>query len=447
MLALAYTILASVTAQTVMTGGESCSVSNGHPENGGYYVIGFSYKDITADEDPHDDSTYGDHGQKADDYRWETGITYPDALPKSCTPSRYSSCTYPSEITNLLTAHTCAILRFMYAAGSGSTVWKMTNNDTFQACDFTGATQIDPVSGLTGANGETLVDFPFEQDHLDQIHYFASESGCAAGQKVAVLINEEYSNTYDSCYSMGTETSRVQHCDCDHQLKPGSLAEVCGTGFIDGCKKELPDDDSCCPGDDGEFAGSGYSGKYVNAGNCIPKSKAAAFEVDAKHTYEYCTDKKNKDECDGFLDGDCPWWRVYSYGSWTYNTLTDGCDAPCPAMLRYGGRGAKVEDKPTNYGCDCDNSTYTATCDIWYMVYHCKKLENGETKETEEIDKSTCRMSQQYAAFKKHFMSVDKNDKDMWDSWLTPPDDDDDDEKESSITAVAAFSLMLAVFA
>jgi len=427
-----------------LVSGQSCSIANGHPENDGYYVMGFSYKDVMADEDPNDKSTYGDHSQKADDYRWETGIDYPDAMPKSCTPSRYSSCTALSDTTSVLLAHTCAILRFMFTEASGSDVYKMTNNDTFQACDFTGAEKVDVVSGMTGSAGEKIADYPFEQDSIDQIHYFASQNNCAQGQKVAVLIIEEYSVTYDSCYSMGTETSRIQHCDCDFSLNEGGMAEVCHTGFVDGCRKELPDDTSCCNSDTAEFEGAGYSGKYVNAGNCIPKSRAAAFEKDAKDTYEYCTDKANKATCDGYLDGDCPWWRVYSYGSWTYNTLTDGCETPCPNMLRYGGRGSKVEDKPVNYACDCDNSTYTATCDIWYMVTHCKKLENGDTAGLpEEITASKCKMSQQYAAFRMHFESVEP---DMWDNWLVPVDDDDD-VADDSFTAVAAFGLMLAVFA
>jgi hypothetical protein len=428
-------------------GGGACSVSNGHPENGGYYVIGFSYQDIMAHQEPDDPSTYGDHGQKADDYRWQTDIDYPDALPKACTPSRYSSCTYPSELYGLLTAHTCSILRFSYKPDSGSTVYKMPDNATFQACDFTNAEKIDVVDGMKGADGETLVDYPFEQDAIDKIHFFASMDGCTKGQKVAVLINEEYGATYGMCHSMGTETARIQHCDCDHSLKPGSLTEVCGTGFIDGCKMELPDDTTCCPGDDGKYEGGGYSGAYVNGGNCIPKSKQEQFEKSAKETYDYCMTEANKAECDGYLDGDCPWWRVYSYGSWTYNTETDGCEKPCPNMLRYGGRGHKVEDKPSNYGCDCTNSTYTATCDIWYMVNHCKKLENGDKdKLPSEIDASTCGMSQHYAAFKAHFVK-ENPEPDMWEDWDLGIITTDKETQDESFTALAAFGLLFATLA
>jgi len=426
----------------VLSGGDSCSVANGHPENGGYYMMGFSYKDKMAHEDKDDTSTYGDHGQKADDYRWEKGITYPDALPKECKVSMYNPCTSITSTHSLMTAHTCAILRFSFKADSGSTVYQMTSNETFQACDFTDATKIEPLADLKGSNGETLVDFPFEQDAIDKTFYFASQDACADGQKVAVMIIEEYSNTYDACYSMGTETARIQHCDCDHSLKPGSLAEVCGTGFIDGCKKELPDDLSCCPGEDGKIEGSGMSAKYVNGGNCIPKSKQEKYEADAKLTYEFCTNPDNKAACDSYLDGDCPWWRVYSYGSWTYNTEEDGCDKPCPNMLRYGARGKKMEDKPSNYGCDCKNSTYTATCDVWYTTTHCKKLENGdkEHKFPEGIDANACGMSQHYAAFKAHFNQLPEVTPDMWDNW-------DGEVDTLGSTALAAFSLIFALFA
>jgi len=111
-------------------------------------------------------------------------------------------------------------------------------------------------------------------------------------------------------------------------------------------------------------------------------------------------------------------------------------------MLRYGARGKKMEDKPSNYGCDCKNSTYTATCDVWYMTTHCKQIENGnkEHKLPEEIDANVCGMSQHYAAFKKHFDTVKP---DMWDNWLV----DGPEPVQEGYTALAAFSLIFALFA
>merc|ERR1719321_229758 len=242
-----------------------------------------------AHKDGNDPSTYGDHGQKADDYRWSTTIEYPDALPKSCTVSRYSRCTSPTELYSLMGAHTCSILRFSYASGSGSTVYKMASNESFQACDFTGAEQIQEMDDkLPG--GENYVEYPFEQDSIDKIHYFASKIGCEDGQKVAVFIMADYSDTYDACYSMGTETSRIQHCDCDHQLNTYSMAEVCATGFIDGCRSNMADDLSCCP--DPKKAKYDRMTGYTDGGNCIAKSNELKYMVDAQATYNKCKESK-----------------------------------------------------------------------------------------------------------------------------------------------------------
>jgi hypothetical protein len=392
---------------SVQTDAAPCSTKNSHPETGGYYIVGFGYKDIMASEDSNDPSSYV--MQKADDYEWKIpgeGEGYPDAMPKFF-ESYYGS--YWGF--NVMGHHTCSILRFAWEPESGSTVYKMTNNDTFQACDFTGAVKIDELDDLL-PGGQKYAEYPFEQDAIDKIHYFASQSGCTEGQKVAVEITADYADTYDSCYGMGTETARIQHCDCDHSINTYTMAEVCGAGLHDGCMSEMPDDLSCCPDPtDVEYA----SRTYTNGGNCIPKSMQADMMASAKSTREFCTKAENKAECDEYLTGDCPWWRVYSHGGWTYNTLVDGADGHCPnTQLRYGGRGSKVEDLPVNYGCDGANSTYTQTCDMWYMTTHCDKLEAGDDEDLPaEITKSNCGMSQQYAAYKIYDAEPDK-----WDLWL-----------------------------
>jgi hypothetical protein len=437
-------VATSHSAATVVTdGATACSTKNAHPETGGYYIVGFGYKDIGAHEDQNDPSTYGTSGQKADDYTWKVpgnGDTpYPDAQPKLCT-SRYGC----ASDYNVMTHHTCSILRFAWAADVPSTVYQMTNNDTFQACDFTGAVKINEMDdALPG--GEKYAEYPFEQDAIDKIHYFASEIGCQDGLKVAVLINADYSDTYDACYGMGTETSRIQHCDCDHSIAPSTLAEVCGTGFIDGCKSEMPDDLSCCPDADVTYA----SRAYTNGGNCIPKSQFEEMMNFSKITYDYCTDEANKAECDAYTTGDCPWWRVYSHGGWTYNTMVDGVEGHCPdTQLRYGGRGKKVEDKPENYGCDGDASEYTPTCDMWYMVAQCQKLDAGENV-PEEITQSSCSMSQQSSAYMKYAA-----DPEGWDYWLehgkfkeVPTEATTTEEpSDPDIAAPAVLGLMLALF-
>jgi len=396
--------LAQSTTQT--DGSTACSTKNAHPETGGYYIVGFGYKDIMASEDENDPSSYT--MQKADDYTWkipgEEDTPYPDAQPKICTS--YYGC---ASDYNVMYHHTCSILRFAWAASSGSSVYKMTNNDTFQACDFTGAEKIDEMDD-TLPGGETYAEYPFEQDSIDQIHYFASQNGCAEGQKVAILIGADYADTYDACYGMGTETARIQHCDCDHSINTYTMAEVCQAGFHDGCASELPDDLSCCPGSDVTYANRAYT----NGGNCIPKSEMKYMMESAQHTHAHCNDDANKAECDEYLTGDCPWWRVYSHGGWTYNTLVDGDEGHCPdTQLRYGGRGKKVEDIPENYGCDGDASEYTPTCDMWFMKSHCEKLAAGETGLPEEITDSSCGSSQQYAAYQKY-----DSDPAGWDLWL-----------------------------
>jgi len=360
-----------------------------------------------ADEDPNDPSTYGDKGQSADDYTWKIpgadDKPYPDALPHEV--CGYYGCSIQSNVMSL---HTCSILRFAWT-DSDSTVYKMTDNTTFQNCDFTGATLIeaDP-DKLPG--GESYAEYPFEQDSIDQIHYFASQVGCDQGQKVAVAISADYADTYDACYGMGQETSRIQHCDCNHEIKGSTLTEVCGTGFIDGCYSEMPDDLSCCP-DPNKVT---HDGSYVFGGNCISKSNEKSMMESAKATYLMCgATEENDAECDAFLDGNCPWWRVYSHGGWTYNTEVDGVEGHCPGYLRYGGRGAKMPDLPQNYGCDGPNSTYTPTCDMWFMTVHCKALAAGEAAFSDEITESNCVMSKQYAAYVKY-----ENEPDKWDLWL-----------------------------
>jgi hypothetical protein len=392
---------------TTVSDAAPCSTKNSHPETGGYYIVGFGYKDIKASEDPNDPSSYV--MQKADDYTWkipgEDDTPYPDAQPKLCT-SRYGC----ASDYNVMAHHTCSILRFAWAADVDSSVWKMKDNATFQACDFTGATKIDELDD-TLPGGEKYAEFPFEQDSINEIHYFASKIGCTDGQKVAVLITTDYADTYDACYGMGTETSRIQHCDCDHSLNTYTMAEVCGAGLHDGCMSEMPDDLSCCPDpQDVTYA----SQAYTNGGNCIAKSQMKGMIEGAKVTYEMCekTDA-NKAECDAFLTGDCPWWRVYSHGGWTYNTLTDGDDGHCPdTQLRYGGRGVKVEDIPANYGCDGDASEYTPTCDMWFTVRACDTLEAGDTV-PEEITASSCGSSKTVAAYNKY-----KSDAATWEAWL-----------------------------
>merc|ERR1719460_3129561 len=178
------------------------------------------------------------------------------------------------ETHSFLTMQTCALMRFSYPADSGSTVFKMKDNSSFQACDFTDAEQIDEAGTLS--SGKKHVDYPFDFDSLNTMHYFASQNGCEEGQKVAIKISNEYATYYDMCFGMGADNrgTRVTNCDCDGSKYRHATSEVCLTGYIDGCRSQAPDDLSCCNPDTVAMTSptSGYFDHYRHGGNCIPKN-------------------------------------------------------------------------------------------------------------------------------------------------------------------------------
>jgi hypothetical protein len=466
-------LLSSAAAIKVITDGKGeCSAANGHPENGGYYVTGFGSKRdaegnrVMAHDDPDDPSTYGENwGLTADDYTWSTGYSYANAMPVSCTvmPAYDMYCVDITELYNFATKSTCAIMRFSF--DDDSSVWVMTGNESFQACDFTGAEEI-PLTG-TLASGSKYVDFPLEQDMIDNQYYIASKSGCAEGQKVAIAVGHEYAETYNTCYNMGEEANRVQHCDCDHKVKTGTLNDVCGAGYFDGCMSEMPEELDCCPGNDLEFVRVGWGGNYVKGGACIPKSKMRQKMQNAKEVYEKCTDAANKAECDGYLEGStCPWWRIYDMGGWVYNTAEDGtaaCDCEDPGQctiaeedctgcqeqqypqVAYGGDGKKMPDLPEYTGCDGATTSYNPHCLTWFYIAHCKAIEEGKDptegysgaalEKIQTLNKDECDGSQDVYAYKKY-----SEDPTYWSDWLTGVMDQDD-----SFSALPAMGLLLAL--
>merc|ERR1719247_1448526 len=124
---------------TVSTGEDQCTIANAHPLNGGFYVTGFGLKlNAETTDDPDDPSSYGASGLRADDTLWTKTPPepYPDALPIPCTPNPdYGvSCDGVSSSTHSIhTLHTCSAMRFSFAADSGSTVFLMKDNTSFQA--------------------------------------------------------------------------------------------------------------------------------------------------------------------------------------------------------------------------------------------------------------------------------------------------------------------------
>jgi hypothetical protein len=180
----------------------------------------------------------------------------------------------------------------------------------------------------------------------------------------------------------------------------------------------MPDDLSCCPGADIKWKKTSHGGYYENNGNCMRKSDAPLIIGMAREAYKKCTDPANKDTCDAYLIGQCPYWRVYRGSGYVYNGMDDGeencactaddmkagsarpqcrksgeygpdsgylhhsdcskCGAHGRTYLAYNGRGNRMPDINENYGCDGANTTYDEHCDFWYVWSHCKDLEDGK---------------------------------------------------------------------
>jgi hypothetical protein len=477
---LVYSLFSSALAitTTVITGG-SCTISDHHPENDGYHIIGVNgYKKIHAKDDPDDITTYGDWGQAADDYLWTSNqslATYPMAEMSECAKglrlmypgSSYERpwpCADDTELHDWRKIQTCSIMRFAFAETSGSTVFLMSNNATFQACDFTDAIEITDGGQLP--SGALFRDYVIEDLSLGGKFYFASQSGCEEGQKIAVMVADIYETHYDEAFAAGAlgVHGRIQHCDCDHAIATSSMmsTEAGHTGFIDGCKTEMPDDLSCCPGPDAELNRVSYGvATYKQGGNCMRKSDEPQMLEIARELYVFCSKAENKATCDTYKTGECPYWRVYLGGGYAYNSLVDGLydedgNALCTCtpdsdgnlpprcrksveygpmsglyhradcsdcwgmyggkgVLAYNGRGNRMPDIPENLGCDGANTTYNVKCDWWYMWSNCKDLEDGKdlTVPDEaisphfalEVTQDKCDENQWVAAMKKYLAS------------------------------------------
>jgi hypothetical protein len=504
MLLLVYSLFSHALATPIVLTGAECSE---------FYVMGVSgYKDVMAHKDPDDPSDMGKWGQKADDSLWTANPTtpYPDAQPKAC-KSYYGPCSWddtdPLQTTHsYMSVETCATLRFSFPSASESTVYKLTNNDTFQACDFTGAEQITTGGDLT--TGDKFIEFAFDNDVLDQQFYFASQSGCTEGQKIAVTVVETMGKSYQEGFKEGQQTVRVQHCDCDHAINPDAAgSEAFHLGFVEGCKSQMPDDLSCCPGADVECSSSRggcknikYSNPYKNGGSCIHKSDQQYYIKAAKEVHTKCSDTSNKAECDEWMKGyTCPWYRVYNMGGWVFNTDIDGtgdcpnagectgdktssypfvpsvcstsygCEECAKITPRYHGRCdggcAKNMDKPENYACDGANSTYTPHCDMWFMVNHCAQFDpatgkvGGANNDTylagydadakmmidRDVNEDSCGRSRYIHAYQTYTGDTKK-----WDDWLASLEEEittAEPVKDESFTVPAAVGVMLAVLA
>ena len=244
----------------------TCHVDTHHPENGGYYVAGINGLDNSAERSA--------NGMRAADMMWAKGMDYHHGQLAAC---EGIFCPTPNPpVPQYKSAHTCAHTRFEYAADSGSTVWELPDQAALDACDFTNA---ELKGGLLA--GMPYYEYKIEHDHeIGDVLYFASKEGCTEGQKAAVQIGEDYTATYGQCYDMGAGSARIQHCDCDFHLRPSTNTAPCHQGFHDGCMADMPDDDSCCPGDDAAYDSATRS--YINGGTCLAKSTKAKHEANAE---------------------------------------------------------------------------------------------------------------------------------------------------------------------
>jgi hypothetical protein len=383
---LVYALFSPALGFEVLTGGE-CSK---------YYIMGpGGYKDVMAHNDPNDPSMLGQSGQAADDTTWMANKDppYPDGSPKACTPSAYSgiTCSSAMETHSFMAIETCATLRFSFAASSQSTVFQMTNNDTFQACDFTGATEI--TAGGEFSNGDKYIEFPVDNAALDTELYFASQVGCTEGQKIAITVVETAGNSYTDGLNDGKNTIRIQHCDCDHKMNPEGGTEAYHIGFVEGCKSEMPDDLSCCNPDtecSSSTSSSSWYGPsgckktylskpYVKGGNCIRNSDQRYMIEVAKEVHTKCSGATGdeKTACDEWLKGyTCPWYRSYNMGAWVFNTDMDGTDRCHGAGECTGMKDPKYPGVPNV----CTASRGCQDCYISSSIYHgrcsgfCSKL-------------------------------------------------------------------------
>jgi len=252
---------ASVAAQTK----DSCIPGRHFNDEDGYFISGIAGLSTAVSLDT-------DHGQKAPNSTWTSGLTYPAGEYNLCDPETDGrgcggTCAVAPGCRQYYSTHTCSLLQFCNAAGNmeGQDIYQLPSQEALDSCDFSGATLVGNTATSDQRNrelthsanrnlqmGQLCYEFAFEVDHELAVYYFASMEGCSSGQKVAVNVND-YDETADACYRIGETTSRLQDCDCRLQKKPSTLGEPCRTEFSDRCfeimQTDRPDDGCCERGD------------------------------------------------------------------------------------------------------------------------------------------------------------------------------------------------------
>jgi len=245
---------------------KTCNLDEHHDKNGGFYVEGIAGS-INSQRDL-------ETGKRADNGTWAANTYYPHGEMKLCTGMFCSEESRTKGSPQYVVAHTCARLRFTYKSDSGSTVYELPSQAALDACDFSEGV----LRGAANA-GDPEFDVLIDVTHDKKIYYYASLIGCQSGQKVAVQVVDDYDNNFAVCKGMGVGSSRIKHCDCNHQLKQSTLVDPCHTAFVYGCLSDMPNDLSCCP-DPEKVTYDSASRKYVHSeggstGSCISKSKLA----------------------------------------------------------------------------------------------------------------------------------------------------------------------------
>jgi hypothetical protein len=249
-------LVASVAAQTK----DSCIPGRHFNDDDGYFVAGVGGLSTDVDLD-------SAHGQKAPNSTWAAGLTYPAGEYEILTGRVPENCKVAPGCRQYYSLHTCSQLQFCNAPGDmeGQDVYQLPTQEALDACDFSEAILVGNTASADSRRRELThsakrdlqesslcYEFPFEVDHELTNYFFSSQENCAAGQKIAVQIND-YDETADACYRIGETTGRLRNCDCRLEKKPSTLGEPCRTEFSDRCFEIMQvdrPDDGCCERED-----------------------------------------------------------------------------------------------------------------------------------------------------------------------------------------------------
>jgi len=231
------------------------------------------------------------------------------------------------------------------------------------SCDFSGS---QPIGTLGTHPDDGCVEYAFEEDHELTEYYFASEEGCAVGQKVAVKISD-FSITANQCKKIGLTTPRIRNCDCNLTKTSSTLGEPCRTAFVDSCSDTLLIEGDCC-----------------EQGTCLSK-----FE-DFTHPDGKIKELERKLACDNSAPGLC------------YNEDGKGTDTNM--------QGSTNCCEHTCQACGTDLSPFTSWKPCTALDFATKKGKCGflsrYSREAHECDFSQCAQDAHWSSAGEAFISA-----------------------------------------